>query len=89
VKGAPEVQPLWTPSVDRRFEVVAGLAAIAAALGYFSSLWILSLVVTVPLIWRANYTRTSPSGRVSLGLRFLASLAVMMISIGAIASAGH
>ena len=59
-----------------------------AALGYFSSLWILSLAVTVPLIWRANYTRTSPSGRASLSLRAFASLAVMVISIGAIAAAG-
>jgi hypothetical protein len=46
-------------------------------------------VVTIPLIWRASYTRTSPSGRASLGLRLIASLAVGMISIGAIAAAGH
>jgi hypothetical protein len=81
--------PAWTPTIDRRFEVVAGLAAVIAALGYFSSQWILSLVVTIPLIWRASYTRTSPSGRASLGLRLIASLAVGMISIGAIASAGR
>jgi hypothetical protein len=81
--------PTWTPTIDRRFEVVAGLAAVIAALGYFSSQWILSLVVTIPLIWRASYTRTSPSGRASLGLRLIASLAVGMISIGAIAAAGR
>jgi hypothetical protein len=83
------VDPAWTPTIDRRFEIVAGLAALMAALGYFSSLWIMSLVVTVPLIFRASYTRTSPSGRASLGLRFVASLAVMVISVGAIAAAGH
>lgn len=85
--SATEPRPNWTPSIDRRFEVVAALAAVAAALGYFSSLWILSLVVTIPLIWRASYTRTSPSGRASVGLRLFASLAVAVISVGAIASA--
>jgi hypothetical protein len=89
IESGAEAHPPWTPSIDRRFEIVATLAAVAAALGYFSSLWILSLVVTIPLIWRASYTRTSPSGRASLGLRLLASLAVVVISVGAIASAGH
>jgi hypothetical protein len=74
----------WRPTIDRRFEVVAGLAAVIAALGYFSSQWILSLVITVPLIWRANYTRTSPTGRASLGLRLFASLAVAVICVTAI-----
>jgi hypothetical protein len=79
----------WTPSIDRQFEIVAALAAIAAAMCHFSPVWILSLVVTIPLIWRATYTRTSPSGRASRGLRLLASLAVVVISLGAIGLAGH
>ena len=81
--------PAWTPTIDRRFEIVTAVAAVMAALGYFSSLWIMSLVVTVPMIWRASYTRTSPSGRASVGLRIIASLAVMVISVSAIAAAGH
>ena len=84
--GAPAP---WTPTIDRRFEIVAGLAIVAAALGYFSSLWIFSLVLTIPLIWRANYTRTSPSGRASWGLRLFASLAAAVISIAAIAVGKH
>jgi hypothetical protein len=58
----------------------------AALLGYFSSQWILSLVITIPLIWRASYTRTSPTGRASRGLRLLASLAVAVISVTAISA---
>jgi hypothetical protein len=58
MKSAAEGSPGWTPTIDRRFEYVAGLAAVIAALGYFSSVWILSLLVTIPLIWRASYTRT-------------------------------
>jgi hypothetical protein len=88
-ESGAEARPPWTPTIDRRFEVVVALAAVMAALGYFSSQWIMSLVVTVPLIWRASYTRTSPSGRASLGLRVIASLAVTVISVGAIAAAGH
>ena len=88
-EGGAAVHPPWTPTIDRQFEIVAGVAAVMAALGYFSSLWILSLAVTVPLIWRANYTRTSPSGRASLSLRVFASFAVMVISVCAIAAAGR
>ncbi|MGH7024679.1 MAG: toll/interleukin-1 receptor domain-containing protein [Caulobacteraceae bacterium] len=86
---SPAEAPPWTPSIDRRFEIVAALAVVVAALGYFSSLWIMSLVVTIPLIWRASYTRTSPSGRASVGLRLLASLAVAVISVGAVATGRH
>ena len=64
-------------------------AAVLAALGYFASQWILALLVTVPLIWRANHTTTSPTGRASRGLRLLASLAVMVISLVAISMGGH
>lgn len=78
----------WKPTIDRQLEVVTGIAVVAALLGYFSSQWLLALVITVPLIWRANRTRTSPTGRASLGLRLLASLGVMVISVMAIA-AGH
>jgi hypothetical protein len=85
----PTAEPSpWRPTLDRQLEIVAGLALIPALLGYFSSQWILALVITVPLIWRASYTRTHPTGRASLGLRLLASLAVMIISVTAI-SAGH
>ncbi|MHB8528041.1 MAG: toll/interleukin-1 receptor domain-containing protein [Caulobacteraceae bacterium] len=80
--------PAGEPTLDRRFELVVGLAAILAALGWFSPLWILSLPVTVPLIWRANWTKTSPTRRPSRRLRLLASMAVFMIAIGAIAAAG-
>jgi hypothetical protein len=73
--------PHWRPTIDRQLEVVTGIGVVAALLGYFSAQWILSLVITVPLIWRANYTRTSPTGRASRGLRLLASLAVMVISV--------
>jgi hypothetical protein len=78
--------PHWRPTIDRQLEVVAGLAVVAALLGFFSSQWILSLVITIPLIWRASYTRTSPTGRASRGLRLLASLAVAVISVSAIAA---
>jgi hypothetical protein len=85
----PTAEPSpWRPTLDRQLEIVAGLALIPALLGYFSSQWILALVITVPLIWRASYTRTHPTGRASVGLRLLASLAVMIISVTAI-SAGH
>ncbi|HXU99784.1 MAG TPA: toll/interleukin-1 receptor domain-containing protein, partial [Caulobacteraceae bacterium] len=53
--------PHWRPTIDRQLEVVTGIGVVAALLGYFSAQWILSLVITVPLIWRANYTRTSPT----------------------------
>lgn len=78
----------WRPTIDRQLEVMTGLALVAALLGYFSSQWILSLVITVPLIWRATYTRTNPTGRASRGLRLLASLAVMVVSVMAV-SAGN
>ena len=65
------------------------MAAVVSALGYFSSLWIMSLAVTIPLIWRASYTRTSPSGRASGGLRLIAILAVTLISVGAISASLH
>jgi hypothetical protein len=71
----------WRPTIDRQLEVMTGLAVVAALLCYFSSQWILSLVITVPLIWRATYTRTNPTGRASRGVRLLASLAVMVISV--------
>jgi hypothetical protein len=71
----------WRPTIDRQLEVMTGLALVAALLCYFSSQWILSLVITVPLIWRATYTRTNPTGRASRGVRLLASLAVMVISV--------
>ncbi|HEY2176947.1 MAG TPA: toll/interleukin-1 receptor domain-containing protein [Caulobacteraceae bacterium] len=85
---AAQPHPAWRPTIDRQLEVVAGLAIVAALLGYFSSQWILALVITIPLIWRANYTRTSPDGRASRGLRLLASLAVAVICVTAI-SAGN
>lgn len=71
----------WRPTIDRQLEVMTGLAVVAALLCYFSSQWILSLVISVPLIWRATYTRTNPTGRASRGVRLLASLAVMVISV--------
>jgi hypothetical protein len=71
----------WRPTIDRQLEVVTGLALVFALLCFFSSQWILSLVISVPLIWRATYTRTNPTGRASRGLRLLASLAVMVISV--------
>jgi hypothetical protein len=84
----PAAATPWRPTLDRQLEVVTGVAVVASLLGYFSSQWILSLVITVPLIWRATYTRTHPDGRASRGLRLLASLAVMVISVMAI-SAGR
>jgi hypothetical protein len=81
--------PHWRPTLDRRLEVVTGVAIVLALFGYFASAWILSLLITVPLIWRAAYTRTSPNGRASLGLRLLASLAVMVVSVMAIAAGNH
>jgi len=77
------------PTLDRQFEVVVGAAAVLAALGWFSALWFLSLAVTVPLIWRADRTRSSPTGRASRGLRLIASVAVSLIAICAIAAAGN
>jgi hypothetical protein len=71
----------WRPTIDRQLEVVTALALVFALLCFFSSQWILSLVISVPLIWRATYTRTNPTGRASRGLRLLASLAVMVISV--------
>ncbi|HWD66678.1 MAG TPA: toll/interleukin-1 receptor domain-containing protein [Caulobacteraceae bacterium] len=71
----------WRPTIDRQLEVVTGLALVFALLCFFSSQWILSLVISVPLIWRATYTRTNPTGRASRGVRLLASLAVMVISV--------
>jgi hypothetical protein len=88
-KSEAEAPPEWTPTIDRRLEIVAALGAIVAALGYFSPVWILGLVVTVPLIWRANYTRTSPTGRASRVLRFFVSLGVVMICLGAIGAAAR
>jgi hypothetical protein len=85
---APAHNAAWRPTPDRQLEVVTGVAIVFALLGFFASQWILSLVITVPLIWRANYTRTNPSGRASRRLRLLASLAVMVISVTAI-SAGN
>jgi hypothetical protein len=84
--GAPvaAAAATWRPTIDRQLEIVAGLAIVVALLGYFSSQWILALVITVPLIWRANYTRTSPTGRASVVLRLFVSLAVCIISITAI-----
>lgn len=79
----------WRPTPDRQLEVVTGVALIPALLGYFSGAWILSLAITIPLIWRANHTRTHPSGRASRGLRLLASLAVMIVTIMAIATGRH
>jgi hypothetical protein len=81
--------PEWTPTIDRRFEVVVGIAAAIALLGFFSSSAIIALVITVPLIWRASYTKTSPTGRASRGLRLLASLGVMVLSVTVISIAGH
>jgi hypothetical protein len=89
--AAPSPTPAaapWRPTIDRQLEVVTGVALVPALLGYFASQWILSLVITLPLIWRASYTRTHPTGRASRGLRVLASLAVMIITITAI-SAGN
>lgn len=77
----------WRPTIDRQLEVVTGLALAPALLCYFSSQWILSLAITIPLIWRAKYTRTEPSGRSSRRLRMLASLAVSVVSVMA-SSAG-
>jgi hypothetical protein len=84
--GPAAALPPWRPTIDRQLEVVTGLAVVAALLGYFSSQWILGLVITIPLIWRASYTRTSPTGRASRGLRLLASLAVAVISVTAISA---
>ena len=89
-QSIPPARGAWRPTLDRQFETVAGLAAVIAALGYFSSQWILSLAITIPLIWRASYTRTSPTGRASRGLRLLASFAVAIIAVTAIAAGnGH
>jgi hypothetical protein len=74
----------WRPTIDRQLEVMTGLGIAVALLGIFSSQWIIALVITVPLIWRANRTRTNPTGRASIGLRLLASLAVMIISVMAV-----
>jgi TIR domain len=74
----------WRPTIDRQLEVMTGLALVFALLCALSSQFILALVITVPLIWRATYTRTNPTGRASRGLRLLASLAVMVISVMAV-----
>jgi hypothetical protein len=60
---------------------MTGVALVPAVLCYFSSQLIIALVITIPLIWRATYTRTNPTGRASRGLRLLASLTVMVISV--------
>ena len=78
----------WRPTIDRQLEVVTGVALAIALLGFFSSSAIMALVITIPLIWRASYTRTNPSGRASRRLRLLASLAVMIVSVSVI-SAGN
>ncbi len=78
---ATAVASHWRPTIDRQLEVMTGVALVLAVLCYFSSQLIIALVITVPLIWRANHTRTNPSGRASVGLRLLASLAVMVISV--------
>lgn len=71
----------WRPTIDRQLEVMTGVGLVFALLCFLSSQLIISLVITIPLIWRATYTRTNPSGRASKGLRLLASLAVMIISV--------
>ncbi len=81
---APVAGTHWRPTIDRQLEVMTGLGIVIALLGCFSSQWIIALVITVPLIWRATYTRTNPTGRASRGLRLLASLAVMVISVMAV-----
>jgi hypothetical protein len=81
---APAHAAAWRPTIDRQLEVMAGVGIAIALLGIFSSQWIIALVITVPLIWRANRTRTNPTGRASIGLRLLASLAVMIISVMAV-----
>jgi hypothetical protein len=86
--GGAAAQVAWKPTIDRQFEVMLGIAVALALMGYFSPTWIMSLVITVPLIWRAYYTKTSPTGRASLGLRLLASLAVCIICVTAISVAG-
>ncbi|HEY1881092.1 MAG TPA: toll/interleukin-1 receptor domain-containing protein [Caulobacteraceae bacterium] len=81
---APAHAAGWRPTIDRQLEVMTGLGIAVALLGIFASQWIIALVITVPLIWRANRTRTNPTGRASIGLRLLASLAVTIISVMAV-----
>lgn len=78
---APAAATHWRPTIDRQLEVMTGVGLVFALLCIFASQWIISLVITVPLIWRATYTRTNPTGRASRGLRLLASLAVMVVSV--------
>ncbi|HEV2364202.1 MAG TPA: toll/interleukin-1 receptor domain-containing protein [Caulobacteraceae bacterium] len=75
---------------DLRLEIVAGLAALIGLLGALSSLAILALAVTVPLILRARFLGGGPAPRrASRRLRLLAVMAVVIITIAAIATGRH
>ncbi|MGH6970871.1 MAG: hypothetical protein ACREEQ_04610, partial [Caulobacteraceae bacterium] len=89
--GAPApaaAAAVWTPTPDRRLEIVFPICAIISALGYFSPVIILTLAFTIPLVWRASYTLSSPDRRASRRLRLLASFALAVICIAAIAVGG-
>ncbi|MGH6986056.1 MAG: toll/interleukin-1 receptor domain-containing protein [Caulobacteraceae bacterium] len=79
----------WTPTPDRRLEIVFPICAIISALGFFTAVMILSLAITIPLVWRASYTMSSPDRRASRRLRLLASFALVVIAIAAIAIGGR